>query len=282
MSVHLPASRVASSVYTLPAERSLSAWERCLFLAIDRCDVDAIELALDRGASINVFSHFEELQAPSTDQNQVVTFVRGGMTPLHQACLCEGERAQDPETVFRMIRLLLDRGADPTLVVHRVEGIDSPPLTALDAAAMNEEPFAPDLCALLCDHGAQPTGLTVNLALTGPHFEAMLDLFFQVTPPERQADLWDQHPMDHLASQPLDEATQSLQLARMAQLVKHGGSLTTRTKGQKLTPAQALMQAHPLLGAQIVKQLMPAEATAPESTDGKANARASSRVARDC
>lgn len=110
MSMSLPASHVPHSSLTLPAERTLGPWNRALFLAIERMDLEAAQWALGKGAQINVHCPFD-----TTEGSQPGTaIIRGGFTPLHEACWANASTFTWPQ-VRRMVDLLLNAGADTNL-----------------------------------------------------------------------------------------------------------------------------------------------------------------------
>lgn len=248
--MHLPACRIPNTQIVFPAEQSMGAWNRVLFMGIDQQDMETVALALARGAAVNTYSHFEEISSEATG---CYSLVRGGMTPLHQACLLSGNEATDPGNVLRIVQCLLEAGGNPNACVHELQGNEGPRLSVLDAASMSEEVFAPEMCKMLCAHGAKPTGLTVSLAIMqNPHFEALTNLYFSVVPRQQQVQLLDHHPLDELAVIPIGNETQ---IERMACLVRHGAGLDKRAKGHKLTPAQSIMMANPGRGADVIEQL---------------------------
>lgn len=248
--MHLPASHVLNTKLMFPDEQSMGAWNRALFLAIERRDIEAIKLAIERGADVNRHSHFEEL---STDHDGKYTSVRGGFTPLHQACLLSTEDQEDAPLVLEIVRFLLDVGGDPNALMHELDGSVAPKMSVLDAATLNEENFVPDLCDLLCAHGAKPTALTISLAVEkNPHFKALTDLYFGAVPAGRRGELLGAHSLTVLAEIPIDK---ELHIQRMACLVRQGAALDVRAKGRKLTPAQAIMKANPEQGKAVVQQL---------------------------
>jgi hypothetical protein len=255
--MRLPASRVPHTDIFLPVEQSMGPWNRALFLAIERQDLEAVQLALARGAQVNSHRHFEEI---STDGNDRYVMVLGGMTPLHHACLLTPQPKTGTHHVLALVACLLEAGADPNKVMRELKGSDSPPLSVLDAASMSEEAFAPAMCAMLCRHGARPTGLTVSLAaVQNPHFETLVPLYFGAVPPDQRTALFDHQPLDDLAAMPIGN---EIQIQRMACLVKLGADMDNRGKGRKLTPAQAIVVANPGRGEAVVQHLRKITATA--------------------
>lgn len=151
MSVSLPASHVPHSSLTLPAERTLGPWSRALFSAVERMDVEAARWALSKGADVNAHCPFEtqEGSQPGT------TIIRGGFTPLHDACWASGAHTDWAKTKD-MVSLLLEAGADPNLAYAQFDP-SLPAFKPMDLAALNPASWATDLCDWLSQHGARPS-----------------------------------------------------------------------------------------------------------------------------
>lgn len=259
MSISLPASHVPHSPLILPVERTLGPWNRCLFKAVEQLDLEAAQWALSKGAEVNVHCPFEASEGDASG----ASIIRGGYTPLHDACWANGEHVTWPQ-VKSMVDLLLDAGADPNRSYEQINA-SLPPFTPLDLATLNRAAWASDLCAWLCKRGAQPTALTVlTVATESAHYRSLLDLFFSITPVERHRELLAGRPLAKLAG----EAPQTgQQVDRMVALVHHGASLTERHKGQRWSAQELLQKNNPDRFNELQEQLQP------PSSGGEASAK---------